>query len=90
MGLYPQKTRAPSNTKVGRISVFVFENAGFDFRVSGSTRLRGGGAPRRRARDGAAPAYRGTSPIRKRPPVGAYRRPMPRVLEVSDGDARFL
>jgi len=27
-----------------------------------------------------APAYKGTSPIRKRPPLGPYRRPMPRVL----------
>ena len=28
--------------------------------------------------------------IRKRTPLGPYRRPMPRVLEVSDGDGRFF
>jgi hypothetical protein len=28
----------------------------------------------------STPGYRGTSPIRKRTPLGPYRRPMPRVL----------
>ena len=34
--------------------------------------------------------YRGTSLIRKRNPLGPYRRPMPRVLEGSWGGGRFL
>ena len=34
--------------------------------------------------------YRGTSPIRKRLPLGPYRRPVPRVLGGSVGDGRSL
>ena len=34
--------------------------------------------------------YRGTSPIRKRTPLGPYRRPMPRILGGSEGGGRFL
>jgi len=34
--------------------------------------------------------YRGTSLIRKRTPLGPYRRPMPRVLGGSWGGGRFL
>ena len=34
--------------------------------------------------------YRGTSIIRKRPPLGPYCRPMPRVLGGSEGGGRFL
>jgi len=34
--------------------------------------------------------YRGTSLIRKRTPLGPYRRPVPRVLGVSHGGGRFL
>ena len=36
------------------------------------------------------PFYRGTSPTRKRTPLGPYRRPMPRVLGGSYGGGRFL
>ena len=36
------------------------------------------------------PAYRGTSLTRKRTPLGPYRKPMPRVLGVSQGCGRFL
>ena len=35
-------------------------------------------------------AYRGASLIRKRTPLGPYRRPMPRVLGESLGAGRFL
>ena len=35
-------------------------------------------------------AYRGTSLIRKRTPLGPYRRPTPRVLGGSQGGGRFL
>ena len=35
-------------------------------------------------------AYRGTSLIRKRTPIGPYHRPMPRVLGGSYGGGRFL
>jgi len=38
---------------------------------------------------GAAP-YRGTSLIRKRSPLGPYRRAIPRVLGGSEGGGRFL
>ena len=34
--------------------------------------------------------YRVTSPMRKRLPLGLYRRPMPRVLGGSQGGVRFL
>ena len=34
--------------------------------------------------------YRGTSPIRKRPPLGPYSRAMPRGLWWSLGGGRFL
>ena len=34
--------------------------------------------------------YRGTSLIRKRNPLGPYRRPMPRVLGGSSGGGHFL
>ena len=34
--------------------------------------------------------YRGTSPMTNRPPLGTYRRHMPRVLEVSWGVGIFL
>ena len=34
--------------------------------------------------------YRGTSLIRKRLPLGPYRRPTPRVLWGSQGGGRFL
>ena len=34
--------------------------------------------------------YRGTSLIRKRTPLGPYRRPMPRVLGWSQGGGRFF
>ena len=34
--------------------------------------------------------YKGTSLTKKRTPLGPYRRPMPRVLEGSRGDGRFL
>jgi len=34
--------------------------------------------------------YRGTSLIEKRPPLGPYRRPMPRVLWWSYGGGLFL
>ena len=34
--------------------------------------------------------YRGTAPIRNQPPLGPYRRPMPRVLEGSQGGGRLL
>ena len=34
--------------------------------------------------------YRGTSLTTKRTPLGPYRRPMPRVLEMSWGGGRFL
>jgi hypothetical protein len=34
--------------------------------------------------------YRGTSPTRKRNPLGPYRRPMPRVLGGSQEGGRFL
>ena len=34
--------------------------------------------------------YRGTSLIRKRTPLGPYRRPMPKVLGGSQGGGRFL
>jgi hypothetical protein len=37
-----------------------------------------------------AQGYRGTSLIRKRIPLGPYRRPMPRVLGGSLGGGRFL
>ena len=33
---------------------------------------------------------RGTSPTRKHPPLGSYRRPMPRALGGSLGGGRFL
>jgi len=36
------------------------------------------------------PLYRGTLLIRKRTPLGPYRRPMPRVLGWSLGGGRFL
>ena len=39
---------------------------------------------------GALRAYRGTSLIRKRTPLGPYRRPIPRVLGGSKGGGRFL
>ena len=35
-------------------------------------------------------AYRGTSLMRNTPLVGPYRRPMPMVLEGSQGGGRFL
>ena len=35
-------------------------------------------------------AYRGTSLIRKRTPLGPYRRPMPRILGRSRGGGHFL
>ena len=34
--------------------------------------------------------YRGTSLVRKRTPLGPYRRPIPKVLGGSEGDGRFL
>ena len=34
--------------------------------------------------------YRGTSQMRKRTPLGPYRRPMPRVPGGSQGGGRFL
>jgi len=34
--------------------------------------------------------YRGTAPMRKRTPLGPYRRPTPRVLGGSQGGGRFL
>ena len=34
--------------------------------------------------------YRGTSLIRKRPPLGSYSEPMPRSLRWSLGSGRFL
>ena len=34
--------------------------------------------------------YRSTSLIRKRPPLGPYRRPIPRVIWGSQGGGRFL
>ena len=37
-----------------------------------------------------AAAYRGTSLIRKRDPLGLYRRPLPRDLGGSCGGVRFL
>jgi hypothetical protein len=39
---------------------------------------------------GIAWVYRGTSPIRKRTPLGPYRRPMPRVVGGSWGGGRCL
>ena len=38
----------------------------------------------------ASHEYRGASLIRKRTPLGPYRRPMPRVLRGSYGNERFL
>jgi len=37
-----------------------------------------------------AVSYWGTSPIRKRAPLGPYRRPMPRVQGGSEGGGHFL
>ena len=34
--------------------------------------------------------YRGTSPMRKRPPLGPYSRAVPRILGGSEGGWRFL
>ena len=39
---------------------------------------------------GASPCYRGTSVIRKRTPLGPYRKPMPRVLGGSYRSGCFL
>jgi hypothetical protein len=53
------------------------------FRVEGLPRT--GGATEMRLR-----AYRGTSLIRERPPLGPYRGPMPRVLGRSQRGGHFL
>ena len=45
--------------------------------------------PERNLCDRVAP-YRGNSRIRKRTPLGPYRRPVPRVLGESYGGGRFL
>ena len=43
-----------------------------------------------RARGAAGSKYVGTSLLRSPPPLGPYRRPMPRVLEGFLGGGRFL
>ena len=42
------------------------------------------------ARGGRDPDYRGTPLMRDPPPLGPYRRPMPRVLGWSYGGGHFL
>ena len=54
------------------------------------TRQRKGSQLASRQRCALHAFYRGTSLIRKRPPLGPFRRPLPRVLGGSKGGGRFL
>jgi hypothetical protein len=48
------------------------------------------GSSQRRRRFAESGRYRGTSLVRKRTPLGPYRRSIPRVLGGSYGGGRFL
>ena len=81
----PRTCSAPANRRGGaQVQGFGFCARGSFWTYAPSPRQEGGPASGFRG-------YRGTAPARKRTPLGPYCRPMPRVLEGSQGGGgRFL